>query len=153
MADCRHWDGVGYATLFRSSSMLSQPKRRIRYRRQRLHRHSAQRLDHQTVVRPPAHPLVLDDRIAIVRPGALARYAAALSRARSQVYPSPAAEPDPDGSTTVYFGPQQPQGVKRGNWFKRCLIRVGSRFFASTVHFESFFTKEWRLSEIELVRS
>ena len=29
-------------------------------------------------------------------------------RAGSQSYPSPAAEPDADGSTTVYFGPTQP---------------------------------------------
>ena len=31
-------------------------------------------------------------------------------RAGSQSYPSPAAEPDADGSTTVYFGPTQPDG-------------------------------------------
>lgn len=37
-------------------------------------------------------------------------------RAGSQTYPSPAAEPNADGSTTVHFGPIQPQGVKRGNW-------------------------------------
>jgi hypothetical protein len=34
-------------------------------------------------------------------------------RAGSQSYSSPAAEADPDGSTTVYFGPTQPEGVKR----------------------------------------
>ena len=39
-------------------------------------------------------------------------------RAGSQSYPSPAAEPDADGSTTIYFGPTQPQGVKRGNWIQ-----------------------------------
>ena len=32
-------------------------------------------------------------------------------RAGSQSYPSPAAEADADGSTTIYFGPQQPQDV------------------------------------------
>ena len=31
-------------------------------------------------------------------------------RAGSQSYPSPAAEPNPDGSTTVYFSPTQPAG-------------------------------------------
>jgi hypothetical protein len=36
-------------------------------------------------------------------------------RAGSQSYPSPAAQADADGSTTVYFGSSQPQGVKRGN--------------------------------------
>ena len=39
-------------------------------------------------------------------------------RAGSQSYPSPAAEPDADGSTTVYFSPTQPAGVKRGNWIQ-----------------------------------
>ena len=37
-------------------------------------------------------------------------------RAGNQSYPSPAAEPSADGSTSVYFGPKQPDGVKRGNW-------------------------------------
>jgi Resolvase, N terminal domain len=36
-----------------------------------------------------------------------------------------------DGSTTIYFGPTQPAGVKRGN-YRPCLARVGSRSFAST---------------------
>jgi hypothetical protein len=31
-------------------------------------------------------------------------------RAGSQSYPSPAAEPNADGSTTIYFGPKQPEG-------------------------------------------
>ena len=39
-------------------------------------------------------------------------------RAGSQSYPSPAAEPNADGSTTVYLGPTQPAGVKRGNWIQ-----------------------------------
>ena len=39
-------------------------------------------------------------------------------RAGSQSYPSPAAEADADGSTTIYFGPTQPAGVKRGNWIQ-----------------------------------
>ena len=34
-------------------------------------------------------------------------------RAGSQSYPTPAAEPNADGSTTVYFGPKQPDGIKR----------------------------------------
>jgi hypothetical protein len=36
-------------------------------------------------------------------------------RAGSQSYPSPAAVADADGSTTVFFGPEQPDGVDRGN--------------------------------------
>ncbi|MBB3161424.1 hypothetical protein FHS25_001873 [Rhizobium laguerreae] len=36
-------------------------------------------------------------------------------RAGSQSFPSPAAEAAADGSTAVYFGPTQPDGVARGN--------------------------------------
>lgn len=72
-------------------------------------------------------------------------------RAGSQSYPSPAAEPDADGSTTVYFGPTQPDGVPRGNWIQTdpkkgffVILRLYSPL-------EPFFTKEWRPSEIEKV--
>ena len=34
-------------------------------------------------------------------------------RAGSQSYPTPAAEANADGSTTVYFGPSKPAGIKR----------------------------------------
>ncbi|MFZ1065385.1 MAG: DUF1214 domain-containing protein, partial [Pseudolabrys sp.] len=73
-------------------------------------------------------------------------------RAGSQNYPSPAAEPNADGSITVYFGPTQPAGVKRGNWIQTV---PGKGWFALLRLYsplESFFTKEWRLSEIEPVR-
>jgi hypothetical protein len=73
-------------------------------------------------------------------------------RAGSQSYPSPAAEANPDGSTTVYFSPSQPAGIKRGNWIQTVpgkgwfvLLRLYSPL-------EPFFTKQWRLSEIELVQ-
>ena len=39
-------------------------------------------------------------------------------RAGSQSYPSPAAEPNADGSTTVYFAPDAAAGVKPGNWIQ-----------------------------------
>jgi hypothetical protein len=73
-------------------------------------------------------------------------------RAGSQSYPSPAAEPGADGSTTVYFGPEQPNGVKRGNWIQT----IPGKGFIPCLRLysplESFFTKEWRPSEIELVK-
>ena len=71
-------------------------------------------------------------------------------RAGSQSYPSPAAEANPDGSTTVYFGPRT-RGRQRGQpdpnqpdrgWF--VILRLDSPL-------EPFFTKEWRPSEIERV--
>ena len=39
-------------------------------------------------------------------------------RAGSQMYPSPAAEAESDGSTVVYFSPTQPADVAPGNWIQ-----------------------------------
>jgi hypothetical protein len=73
-------------------------------------------------------------------------------RAGSQSYPSPAAEPDADGSTTVYFGPKQPDGVKRGNWIQTMPGKGWFTILRLYSPLEPFFTKEWRPSEIELVK-
>ena len=65
---------------------------------------------------------------------------------------TPAAEPNADGSTTVYFSPSQPAGVKRGNWIQTMPSKgyfVCLRLYSPL---EPFFTKEWRPSEIELVQ-
>jgi hypothetical protein len=73
-------------------------------------------------------------------------------RAGSQSYPSPAAEAAADGKTTVYFGPTQPEGVKRGNWIQTMPDKGYSAMLRLYSPLEPFFTKEWRPSEIELVR-
>ncbi len=73
-------------------------------------------------------------------------------RAGSQSYPSPAAEADANGSTTIYFGPTQPAGIKRGNWIQTVPGKGWFTLLRLYSPLESFFTKEWRLSEIELVR-
>jgi hypothetical protein len=73
-------------------------------------------------------------------------------RAGSQSYPSPAAEPDADGSTTVYFSPTQPAGVKRGNWIQTDSKKGWCAILRLYSPLEPFFTKEWRPSEIALVR-
>lgn len=73
-------------------------------------------------------------------------------RAGSQSYPSPAAEANADGSTTVYFAPQQPDGVKRGNWIQ---TMPGKGWFVILRLYgplESFFDKSWRPSEVEEVK-
>jgi hypothetical protein len=72
-------------------------------------------------------------------------------RAGSQSYPSPSAEADADGSTTIYFGPTQPEGVKRGNWIQTMPGKGWFTLLRLYSPLEPFFTKEWRLSEIELV--
>lgn len=73
-------------------------------------------------------------------------------RAGSQSFPSPAAEAEADGSTTIYFSPTQPAGIKRGNWIQTdpkkgwfALLRLYSPL-------EPFFAKTWRPSEVELVK-
>ena len=73
-------------------------------------------------------------------------------RAGSQSYPSPAAEPNADGSTTVYFSPAQPSGVKRGNWIQTDPAKGWNTLLRLYSPLEPFFTKTWRPSEVELVR-
>jgi hypothetical protein len=73
-------------------------------------------------------------------------------RAGSQSYPSPAAEANADGSTTIYFGPKQPDGVKRGNWIQTMPGKGWFTILRLYSPLEPFFDKSWRPSEIELVR-
>jgi hypothetical protein len=69
-------------------------------------------------------------------------------RAGSQSYPSPAAKPNADGSTTVYFGPEKPAGVDRGNWIQTMPGKGWFTILRLYGPMESFFTREWQLSEI-----
>ena len=73
-------------------------------------------------------------------------------RAGSQSYPSPAAEAGGDGSTTVYFGPKQPEGVKRGNWIQTMPGKGWFVILRLYSPLEPFFDKSWRPSEVEPVR-
>jgi hypothetical protein len=73
-------------------------------------------------------------------------------RAGSQSYPSPPAEANADGSTTIYFGPTQPAGVKRGNWIQTMPGKGWFTILRLYSPLESFFDKSWRISEVELVR-
>lgn len=73
-------------------------------------------------------------------------------RAGSQSYPSPAAEASADGSTTVYFSPKQPDGVKRGNWIQTDSNKGWFVILRLYSPLEPFFTKKWRPSEVELVK-
>jgi len=73
-------------------------------------------------------------------------------RAGSQSYPSPAAESSTDGSTTIYFGPTQPEGVKRGNWIQTLPGKGWFTILRLYSPLESFFDKTWRPGEIELVK-
>ncbi len=72
-------------------------------------------------------------------------------RAGSQDYPSPAAESESDGSTVVYFSPQQPDTVKRGNWIQTDPKKGWFTILRLYSPLPSFFDKSWQPSEIELV--
>jgi hypothetical protein len=73
-------------------------------------------------------------------------------RAGSQIYPSPAAEPNADGSTTVYFGPTKPAGFKDGNWIQTVPGKGFNVILRLYSPLEPFFTKAWRPSEVEVVK-
>ena len=74
-------------------------------------------------------------------------------RAGSQSYPTPAAEPNADGSTTIYFGPKQPDGVKRRQLDSdRCLKRAGARSCVSTARSNRSLPRSGVRAEIELVK-
>lgn len=73
-------------------------------------------------------------------------------RAGSQSFPSPAAEASADGSTTVWFSPEQPKDVARGNWIQTDPKKgyfVVLRLYSPL---EPFFDKSWRIGEIEPVK-
>jgi hypothetical protein len=73
-------------------------------------------------------------------------------RAGSQSYPSPAAEANKDGSTTIYFGRKQPKDVMRGNWIQTDPKKGWFTILRLYSPLEPFFTKKWRPSEIEEVK-
>ncbi len=56
------------------------------------------------------------------------------------------------GSTTIFFGPKQPDGAKRGNWIQTIPDKGWSTPLRLYSPLEPFFAKEWRLSKIELVK-
>jgi len=72
-------------------------------------------------------------------------------RAGSQSYPSPAAKPAKDGSTTVWFAPKQPKGVDRGNWVQTDPKKGWFTILRLYSPKPSFFDKTWRPTEIERV--
>jgi len=70
-------------------------------------------------------------------------------RAGSQSYPTPAAEPAEDGSTTVYFAPQRPEGVAEGNWVQTDPDKGYFSILRLYGPMPAFFDKSWQPSEFE----
>lgn len=72
-------------------------------------------------------------------------------RAGSQSYPTPAATPAPDGTATLHFSPERPDGVGAGDWVQTV---PGVGFFAILRLYSptaSFFDRSWRPSDITRV--
>jgi len=72
-------------------------------------------------------------------------------RAGSQGYPSPAAEAAADGSITVWFSPEQPDDVVRGNWIQTDPDKGWVTLLRLYSPMPAFFDKSWQPSEIEVV--
>ena len=69
-------------------------------------------------------------------------------RAGSQSYPTPAAEAAEDGSTKVYFAPEQPDGVAAGNWIQTDPEKGWFTILRLYGPLPAFFDKSWQPSEI-----
>jgi len=69
-----------------------------------------------------------------------------------EIMGSLAAKASPDGSTTVYFSPTKPEGIYEGNWIQTDPKKGWNTLLRLYSPLESFFTKIWRPSEIELVK-
>ena len=72
-------------------------------------------------------------------------------RAGSQNYPSPAAEAAEDGSITVWFAPEQPDGVERGNWIQTDPKKGWVTLLRLYSPMPAFLDKSWQPSEVEPV--
>jgi Protein of unknown function (DUF1214) len=102
--------------------------------------------------RPGRVRLFAIDRLVWVQTRSMLDTPQLYPRAGSQDYPSPTAQSDADGSTTVYFGPSQPAGIKRGNWIQTLPGKGWFTILRLYSPLEPFFTKAWRPSEIEVVK-
>lgn len=72
-------------------------------------------------------------------------------RAGSQSYPTPAAAPSADGSTTIYLSPKKPEGVAAGNWIQTDPNKGWFIMLRLYSPLQSFFDKTWRPSEVEQI--
>ncbi|MEV7566568.1 DUF1254 domain-containing protein [Streptomyces tanashiensis] len=70
-------------------------------------------------------------------------------RAGSQGYPTPAARPEADGSTVLWFAPERPDGVAEGNWVQTLPDRNWFTILRFYSPLPSFFDKSWQPGEIE----
>jgi hypothetical protein len=74
-------------------------------------------------------------------------------RAGSQSFPTPAAESNEDGSTTVHLASTKPDGVPEGNWIQTDPERGFFAILRLYSPLEGFFDKSWQVGEIERVHA
>lgn len=72
-------------------------------------------------------------------------------RAGSQSFPTPAAKPNEDGSITLYFGPEKPEGVFEGNYVKTLPDKGWFQILRAYSPSKGFFDKSWKPGEVEIV--
>jgi len=72
-------------------------------------------------------------------------------RVGSQSFPSPAAQANDDGSFTIYYGPEKPEGVYEGNWIQTKQDDGWFQILRCYSPSEGFFDKSWRIGEVEIV--
>jgi hypothetical protein len=66
------------------------------------------------------------------------------------MYPSPAADTEPDGSIVVCFSPTQPDSIAPGNWIQTDPTKGWFTLLRFYSPLQPFFDKTWRPGEIEL---
>ena len=142
----RHHAGHGHA---RDRHRLAVPLRHARCRQELLRRR--QDLQGDAAQGDSGSELLVVD--ALRQPDALdARHAAALPACwQPELSDRPPPNPTPTAPRRCTSAPKQPDGVKRGNWIQ---TMPGKGWFAILRLYsplEPFFTKEWRVSEIEQV--
>jgi hypothetical protein len=72
-------------------------------------------------------------------------------RAGSQSFPTPAATANPDGSTTVTFGPERPSDSPESNWIQTTEGKGWFPILRLYSPLQPFFDKSWRVGEFEPV--
>jgi len=73
-------------------------------------------------------------------------------RAGSQAFPTPAAQPNEDGSFSIYYGPKQPEGVSDGNWIQTNPKEGWFQMLRCYSPSKTFFDKTWKAGKLEIVK-
>ena len=72
-------------------------------------------------------------------------------RVGSQSFPSPAAQENEDGSVTIYYGPEKPEGTPASNWIQTNPDEGWFQILRCYSPGKAFFDKSWQPSELEII--